>query len=126
MRWAHTSAVLLALALTVFASSSCTGVVPQGPVRPGITSGKLGGIEAVGYVERSDSDGGAWVLYQTPTHASGSAQRKVVAFVRPASGQSFKDEIEGRYVWVAGRRSGSASGGPPTIIADALELAEEP
>ena len=126
MRNLSRTTALLVLCLVAATPSACTGGVPKGPVPRGVTHGKLGGIEAVGYIERSGAKGGTWLLYDAKSGASGSSKPKLVAMLRPAPGQSFLNDIEGRYVWVAGRSSGAKSDAPPTIIVDALEPVEEP
>src|SRR5450759_3006114 len=75
-------AILLAVGGTTLVG--CDAGPPTGPVKAGYKAGSLGSAEVVGYLSRSDLEGGSWVVYSLPTTSS-VAPPNVLAVLLPGS-----------------------------------------
>lgn len=117
------SAVSVLVTLLIAATlTGCTGGPPEDAVGPGVDKGWLGGVEVVGYIERSSTEG-EWDVYDLKPGPDSSLQPKLLATLRPGSVDAGGIKaLEGRYIWAAGRGSGDV----PEIKVDGIEPAEEP
>ena len=122
-----TSVVLLTLVgLTI---AGCSAGPPTAPVGPAYTTGAAGSAQVVGYLSRSDLEGGFWAVYDALLSASGAVQPKVLAVLLPGTvNESGIAALNGRYVWASGRGSGDASirMAGPEILVDAIAVATPP
>lgn len=126
LRFAWTAAVLV-VALGVPALTACASGPPAGPVPPGITPGALGGIEAVGFLSRSETGGDTWAVTDIKPGPSSAVRPRTLATLRPGSVDSVGiAALEGRYIWAAGRRPPSGSGSVPEVLVDGIDAAQEP
>jgi len=119
-------AILLAVGGTTLAG--CEAGPPTGPVKAGYKAGSLGSAEVVGYLSRSDLEGGFWVVYSSPTTSS-VVPPKVLAVLLPGSvDEGGIAALDGRYVWAAGRVSASASTrmAGPEILVDGIDAVQAP
>ena len=119
-------AILLAVGGTTLAG--CEAGPPTGPVKAGYKAGSLGSAEVVGYLSRSDLEGGFWVVYSSPTTSS-VVPPKVLAVLLPGSvDEGGIAALDGRYVWAAGRVSGGASTrmAGPEILVDGIDAVQAP
>jgi len=118
--------ILLAVGGTILVG--CNAGPPTGPVKAGYKTGSLGSAEVVGYLSRSDLEGGFWVVYSLPTTSS-VAPPNVLAVLLPGSvDESGIAALDGRYVWAAGRVSGGASTrmAGPEILVDGIDAVQAP
>jgi len=118
--------ILLAVGGTILVG--CNAGPPTGPVKAGYKTGSLGSAEVVGYLSRSDLEGGFWVVYSLPTTSS-VAPPNVLAVLLPGSvDESGIAALDGRYVWAAGRVSGGASTrmAGPEILVDGIDVVQAP
>ena len=118
--------ILLAVGGTILVG--CDAGPPTGPVKAGYKTGSLGSAEVVGYLSRSDLEGGFWVVYSLPTTSS-VAPPNVLAVLLPGSvDESGIAALDGRYVWAAGRVSGGASTrmAGPEILVDSIDVVQAP
>jgi len=118
--------ILLAVGGTILVG--CDAGPPTGPVKAGYKTGSLGSAEVVGYLSRSDLEGGFWVVYSLPTTSS-VAPPNVLAVLLPGSvDESGIAALDGRYVWAAGRVSGGASTrmAGPEILVDGIDAVQAP
>jgi hypothetical protein len=121
-----TLAILLAVGGTTLVG--CDAGPPTGPVKAGYKAGSLGSAEVVGYLSRSDLEGGFWAVYGLPTTSS-VAPPKVLAVLLPGSvDEGGIAALDGRYVWAAGRVSGGASTrmAGPEILVDSIDVVQGP
>jgi len=109
--------------------AGCSTGPPTAPVKPGYTTGSAGSAEVVGYLSRSDLEGGFWAVYDIPPSPSSAQQPRILAVLVPGSvDESGIAALNGRYVRAAGR----VSGGPsirmagPEILVDAIDVAVPP
>jgi hypothetical protein len=119
-------AILLAVGGTTLVG--CDAGPPTGPVKAGYKAGSLGSAEVVGYLSRSDLEGGFWVVYSSPTTSS-VAPPQVLAVLLPGSvDEGGIAALDGRYVWAAGRVSGGASTrmAGPEILVDGIDVVQAP
>ncbi|HEY5433510.1 MAG TPA: hypothetical protein VIL06_08930 [Coriobacteriia bacterium] len=119
-------AILLAVGGTTLVG--CDAGPPTGPVKAGYKAGSLGSAEVVGYLSRSDLEGGSWVVYSLPTTSS-VAPPNVLAVLLPGSvDEGGIAALDGRYVWAAGRVSGGASTrmAGPEILVDSIDVVQAP
>ena len=119
-------AILLAVGGTTLVG--CDAGPPTGPVKAGYKTGSLGSAEVVGYLSRSDLEGGSWVVYSLPTTSS-VAPPNVLAVLLPGSvDEGGIAALDGRYVWAAGRVSGGASTrmAGPEILVDSIDVVQAP
>lgn len=118
----------LSLCLAAVLAAGCDAGVPTGRVAPGLTRGAGGSAEVVGYLGRSDAEGGAWVVYATDPSKSSTSTPAILAVLRPGSGDmAYTSEIDGKYVWAAGRlSSGVGQGNVPSILVDAMDVVQAP
>ena len=119
-------AILLAVGGTTLAG--CEAGPPTGPVKAGYKAGSLGSAEVVGYLSRSDLEGGFWVVYSSPTTSS-VVPPQVLAVLLPGSvDEGGIAALDGRYVWAAGRVSGGASTrmAGPEILVDGIDVVQAP
>jgi len=119
-------AILLAVGGTTLVG--CDAGPPTGPVKAGYKAGSLGSAEVVGYLSRSDLEGGFWVVYSSPTTSS-VVPPQVLAVLLPGSvDEGGIAALDGRYVWAAGRVSGGASTrmAGPEILVDGIDVVQAP
>ena len=65
-----TVALAILLAVGGMTLAGCEAGPPTGPVKAGYKEGSLGSAEVVGYLSRSDLEGGFWAVYGLPTTSS--------------------------------------------------------
>ena len=122
-----TSVVLLTLVgLTI---AGCSAGPPTAPGGPAYTTGAAGSAQVVGYLSRSDLEGGFWAVYDRPLSASSVVQPKVLAVLLPGSvDEGGIAALNGKYVWVSGRASGGVSTrmAGPEILVDGIDVATPP
>ena len=119
-------AILLAVGGTTLVG--CDAGPPTGPVKAGYKAGSLGSAEVVGYLSRSDLEGGFWVVHSLPTTSS-VAPPNVLAILLPSSvDEGGIAALDGRYVWAAGRVSAGASTrmAGPEILVDGIDVVLAP
>lgn len=116
---------LLAVALIVGCSPGWGAAAPAGSstasrtVDPGVTQWSDGQVEAAGYVNRVDVEGGFWALHDRVSQSSAD-RPKIVAVLLPGSvSENEIAALEGTYVVASGRMQGGASirmSGPEVIV----------
>jgi hypothetical protein len=109
-------------------AAGCGAGVPTERIRSGLRQGAGDSVEVVGYLGRSDAEGGAWVVYATDPGKSSTSMPAILAVLRPGSNDmAYTSEIDGRYVWAAGRlSSGVGQGNVPSILVDAVDVVQAP
>jgi len=128
-RFMSVAASMILFALVGLTVPSCDAGPPSAPVKPGYTTGSLGSAEVVGYLSRSDLEGGFWAVYDAPPSASSVVQPKILAVLLPGSvDEPGIAALNGRYVWAAGRVSGGVSTrmAGPEILVDGIDVATPP
>jgi hypothetical protein len=124
MRTAFVLPVLAVLAVSLIAAA-CTVAPPEAgdpsvpgtskpgrPVPPRSNYSELpdGTVEAVGYVGRSDLEGGFWALYDRPQGPPSAIQPRIVAVLLPGDvGEPAIAAMDGSRVTVTGRAQQGAS-----------------
>jgi len=114
------------IALTI---AGCSAGPATGPVKPAYTTGPAGSAEVVGYLWRSDLEGGFWAVYDAPLSPSSAVQPKILAVLLPGSvDEAGIAALDGRYVWASGRTSGGVSTrmAGPEILVDGIDVATPP
>jgi len=132
MRRRNGFVTLAALALLFAAGAmnmaGCAAGPPTGPVKAGYKAGSLGSAEVVGYLSRSDLEGGFWAVYSSPTTSS-VVPPKILAVLLPGSvDEGGIAALDGRYVWAAGRVSEGVSirMAGPEILVDGIDAVQAP
>jgi len=132
------AASLMALAaVTLGCASSGSGTPSPGvgapggstPIAPGYTPASDGTAQVVGYLQRSDLEGGFWAVYGSPETSSGTGTPTVLAVLLPGSvDEAGIAALEGTYVRASGRISTGASSrmAGPEVLVDGIAVVQEP
>jgi len=123
------AAALIPLAMLGAALLGCSGGRPPAAIMPGYTEGTTGSAQVVGYLSRSDLEGGFWAVYDYPPAASSAHQPRILAVLLPGSvNEAGVVALNGRYVRASGRVSSGASirMAGPEILVDAIDAATRP
>jgi hypothetical protein len=123
------TALVILLTLLGMALAGCDAGPPSGPVKAGYSTGSFGSAEVVGYLSRSDLEGGFWAVYDIPGSPSSVQQPRILAVLLAGSvDEGGIAALEGRYVWATGRVSGGASTrmAGPEILVDGIDVATAP
>jgi hypothetical protein len=127
-RFVTAAVVLTLLAVGGAVLPGCAAGPPSGPVKAGYKTGSLGSAEVIGYLSRSDLEGGFWAVYSLPATSS-VAPPHVLAVLLPGSvDEAGIAALDGRYVWASGRVTGGASTrmAGPEIMVDGIDAAQAP
>lgn len=113
----------------VLGVAGCAAGPPKGAVPAGFKKVGAGGAEVVGYLGRSDLEGGFWAVYGSSVESSSGGAPAVLAVLLPGSvDEAGIAALDGRYVWAAGRLVTGASirMAGPEIKVDGIDIVMEP
>jgi hypothetical protein len=108
---------------------ACASGPPSGPVEPRYKTFPGGAAEVIGYLDRSELEGGFWAVYDVPPNASNAVEPSILAVLLPGSvDEQGIAALKGRYVWASGRVSTGASirMAGPEILVDGIDVAMAP
>jgi hypothetical protein len=130
MRGMRRATAVAALGLAVVLGvAGCAAGPPKRSASPGFKKVGAGGAEVVGYLGRSDLEGGFWAVYGSAVGSSSAEAPAVLAVLLPGSvDEAGIAALKGRYVWAAGRLATGASirMAGPEIKVDGIDTVMEP
>lgn len=119
------SLVLVGCSVSAPGTGGPSGPGPSGPgssipPRPNYTESADGTVEAVGYVGRSDLEGGFWAIYDSAPGPSSTPRPKIVAVLLPGKvAEPAIAALDGSLVTLTGRARKGASirmAGPEVLV----------